>query len=116
MMCIHWARSPSVKMAAFRHDCRASLVEDHPHPLQGRAGADDVVQDDDLLPLHHLDIFFIQYQGLRLTGCDGQRLGFERLAHVRLVRLAEHHIRFFVSTDSACASGMDLASAVTSTS
>ena len=94
MMCIHSARSPSVRIAASATTFAACLFQDHPHSLQCGAGADHIIHNHHFFILDQLAVFFIQDQNLRLTSCDRKRFCLERVTHVRLVRFTQNHVWF----------------------
>jgi hypothetical protein len=76
------------------HDLGARLVQHHPHPLQGGAGRDHVVHEHDLFAADEVAVFLVEVKGLWRARGDGQRLGLDGLAHVRLVQLAQDDVGF----------------------
>ena len=49
---------------------RSCFFQDHAHALERRAGADDVIQDDNLLSLQQAAVFLVQDEDLGLAGSN----------------------------------------------
>ena len=84
----HLARWPfSVRMAALTDNLRPGFFHDHAHPLQGRAGADDVVVHNHGELAFDIDLILLLsiIKVWRRPGGDGKRFGNQRSAHVGLV-------------------------------
>ena len=91
-MLLQLARSPSVRMAASAMTSAPALPMIRRRPCSVLPVEITSSQQDDAASPHQRPVAFVQIERLRFPGSDAQGLCGQRLPHVGLVRLAQHHI------------------------